>query len=70
MQAMQVQGPLIMALAGIVGFLNAGSRQLVRLERLLAQVARLPGKFARLRVTASCTLSISDKYSSVSGSEA
>ena len=56
MQAVQVQGPLIMALAGIVGFLNAGGRQLVRLERLLAQVARLPSELACLRVTAACTL--------------
>ena len=67
---MQVQGPLIVALAGVIGFLDAGGRQLVRLERFLAQVARLPRKLARLRVTPSCTSCMSVRLKSISDFEA
>lgn len=55
MKPMQVQGPAVMPLAHIVGFLNAGSRLRMGLERLLPQMPGLPRKLARLRVATTCT---------------
>ena len=54
MEAVKVQCPAVMALARIVGFLDAGSRLGVRLERLLPQMARLTRKLPRLRVAPTC----------------
>ena len=51
---MQVQSPAVVSLACIVGFLDAGSRLRVRLERLLPQMASLSRKLPRLRVIATC----------------